>query len=182
MPYKARKGSKFKPFQRKLTPTMAARLVADVRVHKMSQRKAAEKYGINPSTVRMYLRPELRGEPAELPKCGTNAAYQRHLYHNELADDACVEAHNRDRRKRTTERERERNRIAAQKRRDALKAAGIKEWDRRTPKYKAQDAQRHRERRAALKQDPVKYAAFLEANREYRRKKKEEKEKQNAGK
>ena len=52
--------------------------------------EVAAQFGISERTYRRYKR---RDERAPLKPCGTNAAYQRHLRHGEVADQACLDAH-----------------------------------------------------------------------------------------
>lgn len=94
-------------FKKKLTPEEEEELVNDYKAG-MSAPKAAELYGISSRTVYYILgrhgaptRPRKgasnqrrnRSAPVILQPCGTDAAYNRHIYHKELACGPCLEAH-----------------------------------------------------------------------------------------
>lgn len=82
-------------FTPKVTPTTAARMVTDSLAGE-TQATIARKYGVSQSTVARVIRGRDRKPPRELAPCGTNAAYQRHLYNKQVPCDPCTAAHTAD--------------------------------------------------------------------------------------
>ena len=99
-------------FQKKLSDEQEKELVDDYVVGKAQISTLMRDYDVSRSTVnrvlarnhvrirtgkpgpgrkRKYTQPKYR--PQTLQPCGTDAAYRRHLYNNEPACPACVEAH-----------------------------------------------------------------------------------------